>query len=352
MIAAKAYAATSTSARLTPYSFTRRAPRANDVVIDILYCGICHSDIHHTRGEWGDIGIYPLVPGHEIVGKISAIGSGATKFKIGDVVGVGVIVDSCRTCPQCTKGLEQYCADDPTYTYSVMERDGSGPTQGGYSSVIVVDEDYVLRMPLNLPLDAAAPLLCAGITLYSPLRHWGAGPGKRIAIAGLGGLGHMGVKLARAMGADVTVLSHSAGKRDDALQMGAHHFHTLNDAGAFAALRGTFDLLINTVSAEIDWNAYLSLLAVDGHMVMVGLPQQPVPVSAFALVGGRKSLAGSGIGGIAETQEMLDFCGQHNIVCDIERIGIQQVNEAWDRVVKNDVRFRFVIDMQTLTAAA
>jgi len=347
MITVKGYAAPNANTPLAPFSFERRDPGAHDVAIEIKYCGICHSDIHQARDEWGG-SIFPMVPGHEIAGVVTKIGPKVKNFKVGDHVGVGCFVDSCRHCPQCERGLEQYCQEGMTGTYNALERDGKTPTYGGYSNHIVVDENYVLRMPGNLPLDAAAPLLCAGITLYSPLRHWGAGPGKRVAIVGMGGLGHMGVKLAHAMGAEVTVLSHSLKKIDDGLRMGADHFYATSNPETFSKLAGQFDLIVNTVSAEIDWNQYLSLLAVDGTMVVVGIPEKQIPVGAFSLVGGRRSLAGSLIGGIRETQEMLDFCGQHDITCDIELIPIQKVNEAYERVIKSDVRYRFVIDMKSL----
>jgi uncharacterized zinc-type alcohol dehydrogenase-like protein len=316
------------------------------VLIDIKFCGICHSDIHQVRNEWGP-GAFPMVPGHEIAGVVSAVGSQVTRYKPGDRVGVGCFVDSCRTCNECRDGLEQYCANT-VWTYNAQERDGT-PTMGGYSDKIVVDENYVLRIPDNLPLDASAPLLCAGITLYSPLMHWHAGPGMKVAILGLGGLGHMGVKLAHAMGADVTVLSHSMSKQADSKRLGADHFYATSDRQTFRQLGNSFDLVINTVSADIDWNAYLDLLKVDGAMVMVGLPEKQAPISVFSLTSRRRSLAGSNIGGIRETQEMLDFCGKHNIVCDIELIPIRQVNEAYERIMRSDVKYRFVIDMATLS---
>jgi len=346
MLETKGYAANAAKATLQPYSFERRDPRERDVVIDIQYCGICHSDIHQARDEWGG-SIFPMVPGHEIAGTVAAVGSGVTRYKIGDKVGVGCFVDSCRTCVQCRKGLEQYCSVGLVLTYNGREHDGT-PTMGGYSERIVVDEDYVLRLPDNLPLDACAPLLCAGITLYSPLMHWHAGPGTNVAIIGLGGLGHMGVKLAHALGAEVTVLSHSLRKREDGKRLGADHFFATSDAETFKKLQSHFDLIISTVSAEMDWNQYLNLLRVDGSMVVVGIPDKQIPVGAFPLVFGRRSLAGSLIGGIRETQEMLDFCGQHGIVSDIETTPIQKVNEAYERVLKSDVRYRFVIDIASL----
>jgi uncharacterized zinc-type alcohol dehydrogenase-like protein len=346
----KGYAAITAKAPLTPYSFERREPREHDVAIDIKYCGICHSDIHQARNEWGDYlqeSIFPMVPGHEIAGVVTAVGGKVTKYKVGDKVGVGCFVDSCRTCAQCRAGLEQYCAVGSVWTYNGREYDGT-PTYGGYSEKIVVDENYVLRMPNNLPLDACAPLLCAGITLYSPLRHWQAGPGKKVAIVGLGGLGHMGVKLAHALGAEVTVLSQSLKKQDDGKRLGADHFYATSNPETFTKLARYFDLIINTVSAEIDWNQYFGLLKVDGTMVLVGVPEKKIPVAAMPLIGGRRSLAGSAIGGIPETQEMLDFCGNHGITSDIEVIPIQKVNEAYERVQKSDVRYRFVIDMASL----
>jgi uncharacterized zinc-type alcohol dehydrogenase-like protein len=346
----KGYAAMTAKAPLAPYSFERREPREHDVVIDIKFCGICHSDIHQARNEWGDFlqeSIFPMVPGHEIGGVVTAVGGKVGKYKVGDKVGVGCFVDSCRTCPSCQRSLEQYCDVHTVWTYNGREKDGT-PTYGGYSERIVVDENYVLRIPDNLPLDAAAPLLCAGITLYSPLRHWQAGPGKRVAIVGMGGLGHMGVKLAHALGAEVTVLSQSLKKRDDAKRLGADHFYATSDPETFRELAGYFDLIINTVSAEIDWNQYFGLLKLDSTMVLVGVPEKKIPVGAMPLLARRRSLAGSAIGGIKETQEMLDFCGKNGITSDIEVIPIQKVNEAYERVQKSDVRYRFVIDMASL----
>lgn len=347
MISVRGYAAASAKAPLAPFQFERRDPGEDDVAIDIQFCGICHSDIHQVRDEWGG-SKFPMVPGHEIAGVVSKVGAKVTKFKVGDHVGVGCFVDSCRHCKPCETGLEQFCTQGMSGTYNSTEQDKKTPTYGGYSNHIVVDENYTLKIPGNLPLDKAAPLLCAGITLYSPLMHWKAGPGKKVAIVGLGGLGHMGVKIAHALGAEVTVLSHSMKKQEEAQRMGADHFHATSDPATFQKLRGTFDLMINTVSAEMDWNQYLSLLALDGSMVVVGIPEKPTPVHSFALIGGRRSLAGSLIGGIKETQEMLDFCGKHGITCDIELIPIQKVNEAYERVIKSDVRYRFVIDMKSL----
>jgi uncharacterized zinc-type alcohol dehydrogenase-like protein len=350
MSKSKGYAASAAKAPLAPYSFERRQPREHDVVIDIKYCGICHSDIHQVRDEWSEYqeeAIFPMVPGHEIAGVMSAVGAKVTKHKVGDKVGVGCFVDSCRTCPECRSGLEQYCSVKTVWTYNARDNEGT-PTYGGYSDRIVVDENYALRMPKNLPLEACAPLLCAGITLYSPLKHWHAGPGKKVAIVGLGGLGHMGVKLAHALGAEVTVLSQTLRKQDDGKRLGADHFYATSDPETFTKLARSFDLVLNTVSAQMDWNQYLSLLKVDGSMVVVGLPEKDIPVGAFALTGGRRSLAGSAIGGIRETQEMLDFCDAHGVACDIEVVPIQKVNEAYERVLKSDVRYRFVIDMATL----
>jgi uncharacterized zinc-type alcohol dehydrogenase-like protein len=350
MAIARGYAATDASKPLTPFTFERREPRDDDVVIEIKYCGVCHSDIHQARNEWGN-SAFPMVPGHEIVGIVTAVGSKVTKFKVGDRAGVGCFVDSCTTCATRDLDLEHYMPG-LVVTYNGVEADGKTPTQGGYSDSIVVKEGYVLSIPENLPLDAAAPLLCAGITLYSPLRHWKAGPGKKVAIVGMGGLGHMGVKLAHAMGADVTVLSQTLSKKEDGLKLGADHYYATNDPETFKALAGTFDLIICTVAAEIDWNAYVSLLKVDGDFVLVGIPENAVPVHAFSLVPARRSISGSMIGSIKETQEMLDFCGEHNIVSEIETIRIQQINEAYERVVKSDVRYRFVIDMASLADAA
>ena len=348
MIPVKGYAAQSVKAQLTPYSFERRDVGKNDVLIDIHYCGICHSDIHQVRDEWGG-SLFPMVPGHEIIGVVNQVGSSVTKFKVGDPVGVGCFVDSCRQCESCHEGMEHFCEKGMTLTYNNIERSSSNLAQGGYSTKIVVDENYVLKIPKNLPMDAAAPLLCAGITLYSPLRHWHAGPGKRVGILGLGGLGHMGVKLAHAMGAEVTVLSHSLNKEADGKRMGADHFFATSDPETFQKLTNYFDLIICTVSAKIDWNEYIKLLKRDGTMVVVGIPEESIPINPFSMISRRRSLAGSMIGGIKETQEMLDFCGKHNIASDIELIPIQQVNEAYERVVKSDVRYRFVIDIASLS---
>ena len=346
MTLARGYAATDATKPLIPFSFERRAPNEDDVVIDIKFSGICHSDIHQARGEWGN-STFPMVPGHEIAGIVREVGSKVTKFKKGDRVGVGCFVHSCTKCATRDVDLEHYMPG-VVPTYNGFEADGVTPTYGGYSDHVVVREGYVLSIPDNLPLDASAPLLCAGITLYSPLMHWKAGPGKKVAIVGMGGLGHMGVKIGAALGADVTVLSQSLSKKEDGLKLGASAYYATSNPDTFKELRGTFDLIINTVGTAVDWNKYLNLLKIDGSMVLVGLPETAVPVSAFSLVGGRRSLSGSSIGSIKETQEMLDFCGKHNIVSEIELIKMQDVNEAYERVIKSDVRYRFVIDMATL----
>jgi uncharacterized zinc-type alcohol dehydrogenase-like protein len=340
-------AALSKNAPLTPYSFTRRDLLPNDVAIEIKYAGICHSDIHQVKDEWGG-SRFPMVPGHEIAGVVSAIGSTVTKFKIGDLIGVGVFIDSCRSCASCLQGLEQYCENGMTPTYNGVERDGFTPTMGGYSDGYVVNENYAVRIPTGLDLAAVAPLLCAGITLYSPLKHWQAGPGKKVAIMGLGGLGHMGVKFAHALGADVTVLSHSPNKESDARKLGADHFILTSDADQMKSVKRSFDLILDTVSAEHNIDDYLSLLSTNGTLVVIGLPGVPFAVNAGTLLSGRRSMAGSMIGGIAQTQEMLNFCGEQKIVSEIELINADYVNEAYDRTIASDVRFRFVIDIATL----
>ncbi|MDC7337803.1 NAD(P)-dependent alcohol dehydrogenase [Streptomyces lydicus] len=344
-----AYAAPAPKAPLERITIPRRELGAHDILIEIKYAGICHSDIHTVRAEWGDGGNFPIVPGHEIAGVVAEVGAEVTRYTAGDRVGVGCFVDSCRECENCRAGLEQYCTGDlgNVGTYNATGRDGE-PTYGGYSTHVVVDENYALRIPETIPLDAAAPLLCAGITLYSPLAHWQAGPGKKVAVVGLGGLGHMGVKIAHAMGAEVTVLSQSLRKKDDGLRLGADHYYATSDPATFEALAGTFDLIVNTVSANLDLNAYLGLLRTNGTLVQVGAPENPLPVAAFALIPGRKSLAGSMIGGIAETQEMLDFCGAHGLAADIEVISADRINEAYERVLASDVRYRFVIDAATI----
>ena len=347
MLTANAYAATSATDPLVPTTVERRDVGPHDVLIEIKYAGICHSDIHTVRGEWGDV-TYPLTPGHEIAGIVAEVGSEVTTHAVGDRVGVGCMVNSCRECVNCRKGEEQFCVKGNIATYSSVDRDGT-ITQGGYSTHVVVTEDFVVRIPEGLELDVAAPLLCAGITTYSPLRHWGAGPGTKVAVVGLGGLGHMAVKIAHAMGAEVTVLSQSLKKQEDGLRLGADHYYATSDEATFERLAGTFDLIVNTVSARIDVNAYLSLLAVDGAMVNVGAPPEPLAVNAFSLIGGRRSFAGSLIGGIRETQEMLDFCAEHHLGAEIEVIPAEKINEAYERVLTSDVRYRFVIDTATLS---
>lgn len=346
MIAVNAIAATSASRPLEPHTINRRELEPDDVLIEIAYAGICHTDIHSVRGDWGEKQ-YPLVPGHEIAGVVTKVGAAVTKHAVGDRVGIGCLVDSCRACANCLKGQEQYCLAGNTATYGVTDRYGE-MTQGGYSTHIVASEDYVLKIPDTLPLDVAAPLLCAGVTTFSPLRHWKVGPGSKIAVVGLGGLGHMAVKIAHAMGAEVTVLSQSLAKRDDGLRLGADHFHATSDPETFARLRGSFELILNTVSAPIDVDAYLSTLALDGALVNLGAPAEPLSLDVFSLLRGRKSYAGSIIGGIPETQEMLDFCAEHGIGSDIEVITASEINGAFERVLDSDVRYRFVIDISTL----
>jgi len=340
-----AYAAQAEKSSLTPWTFERREPGSNEVLIEILFCGVCHSDLHFVNNDWG-MSIYPMVPGHEIVGRVARVGSAVTKWKEGDTVGVGCFVDSCRSCGPCRAGEEQFCDSMPLFTYSGKDKDGN-ITYGGYSSQIVVDENYVVRVPESLPLDAAAPLLCAGITTYSPLSRYGVQSGTKVGIVGLGGLGHMGVKFAKAMGAHVTVLSQSERKRDDAMKLGADDYIATNDPAVFETHAGRFDFILDTVSAEHDLNGYLGMLKFEGQMVLVGLPN-PTPVSAFPLIFRRRSLSGSLIGGIRETQEMLDFCAKHGITCEIEVIPMSKINEAYERMVKSDVRYRFVIDIASL----
>ncbi|UXA19672.1 NAD(P)-dependent alcohol dehydrogenase [Mycobacterium sp. SMC-4] len=342
-----AYAATSATDPLTPTTISRREIGTHDVAFNIHFAGICHSDIHTVRGEWG-APTYPLVPGHEIAGVVTEVGSEVTMHKVGDRVGVGCFVDSCRECAQCLAGEEQYC-DNPGMvgTYNSVGRDGQ-PTQGGYSGAIVVDENYVLSIPDTIPLDKAAPLLCAGITTYSPLRHWEAGPGKRVAVIGLGGLGHIAVKLAVAMGAEVTVLSQSLKKMEDGLRLGAGDYRATSDPDTFKDLRGRFDLILNTVSANLDLQSYLKMLKLDGTLVELGMPEHPMSVPAGALIFGRRRIAGSLIGGIAETQQMLDFCAEHDATPEIEVITPDYINEAYARVLSSDVRYRFVIDTSSL----
>jgi uncharacterized zinc-type alcohol dehydrogenase-like protein len=346
MLAANAFAATSATEPLSPATIERRDVGPRDVLIAIKYCGICHSDIHYVRGEWGE-SHYPVVPGHEIVGIVAEVGSEVTTHAVGDRVGVGCMVDSCGECASCRRGEEQYCLKGNTLTYGSIGTDGR-VTQGGYSTHVVVSEDFVVKVPEGLELDAAAPLLCAGITTYSPLRRWGAGPGKNVAVIGLGGLGHMAVKLAHAMGAEVTVLSQSLKKREDALRLGADHYAATSDPDTFEKLAGSFDLIVNTVSATINLDAYLSLLAVDGTMVNVGAPAEPMSINVFPLLLGRRSFAGSAIGGIQETQEMLNFCAEQHVGAEVEVIPADKINEAYERVLASDVRYRFVIDVSTL----
>ncbi|QOV35979.1 NAD(P)-dependent alcohol dehydrogenase [Streptomyces ferrugineus] len=346
MTTVAAYAAPSAKAPLERTTIERRAVGEFDVLIDIEFAGICHSDIHQAREGWGEA-IFPMVPGHEIAGVVSEVGSGVTKYQVGDRVGVGCMVDSCRECENCRAGLEQYCLKGQTGTYNALDKNGE-PTYGGYSQKIVVDENFVVRIPDGLSLDVAAPLLCAGITTYSPLRHWNAGPGKKVAVLGMGGLGHMGVKIAHALGAEVTVLSQSLRKRDDGLKLGADHYYATSDPQTFEELRGSFDLILSTVSAPLDLDRFLSLLKTDGAFVNVGAPEEPVALNLFSVISGRKTLAGSGIGGIRETQEMLDFCAAHGIGAEIELIDADQINEAYERVLNSDVRYRFVIDTATI----
>jgi uncharacterized zinc-type alcohol dehydrogenase-like protein len=347
MTTTQAYAAINEKEPLGPFQIERREPKIHDVEIEIYFCGVCHSDIHQARNEWGR-STFPMVPGHEIVGKVIRIGSAVKKFKVGDSVGVGCFVDSCRTCDMCQAGLEQYCNTQVCFTYNSYEKDGKTPTFGGYSTKIVVDENYVLHIPASLPLDKAAPLLCAGITTYSPLRHWKIKKGDKVAVVGLGGLGHMAVKLAAAMGAEVTVLSTSENKKQDALRLGATHFINTKNPEIFDQYMNSFDFMINTASASIQIDLYLKLLKYDSTMVLLGAPEKPYQLGASPLIGNRRHLAGSHIGGIKETQEMLDFCAAHNIACDVEVIPMQKINEAYERTIKGDVRYRFVIDMSSL----
>ncbi|WP_439584683.1 NAD(P)-dependent alcohol dehydrogenase [Dyadobacter bucti] len=343
----KAYGTQAADALLDQLNISRRKPTAHDVEIEIRYCGVCHSDLHTARNEWHGT-VYPCVPGHEIVGTVVSVGDHVHKFKVGDTVGVGCMVDSCRECQYCQEGLEQYCEPGMTGTYGSPDKYLGTQTYGGYSESVVVNENYVLSIPENLDLAATAPLLCAGITTYSPLRHWNVGPGKKVGIVGIGGLGHMGIKIAKAMGAHVVAFTTSESKFAEAQRLGADEVVLSKDADQMAAYRGKLHFILDAVSAEHDINAYLSLLRVDGSLALVGAPEQPLPVAAFSVIMGRKSFAGSMIGGIAETQEMLDFCGKHNIVADIEMIDIGQINEAYERLLKGDVKYRFVIDLASL----
>ncbi|BAC71025.1 alcohol dehydrogenase [Streptomyces avermitilis] len=341
-----AYAAPAAKAPLERTTIERREVGEFDVLIDIKFAGICHSDIHQARDGWGE-GIFPMVPGHEIAGIVAEVGSGVTKFQVGDRVGVGCMVDSCRECENCKAGLEQYCVGGNVGTYNALDKNGE-PTYGGYSEKVVVDENYTVRIPDGLALDVAAPLLCAGITTYSPLKHWNAGPGKKVAVLGMGGLGHMGVKIAHALGAEVTVLSQSLRKKDDGLKLGADHYYATSDPKTFEELAGTFDIILSTVSAPLDFGAFLSLLRTDGALVNVGAPEEPISINLFSVIAGRKTLAGSGIGGIQETQEMLDFCAEHGLGAEIELISASEINDAYERVLNSDVRYRFVIDTATI----
>ena len=346
MTVVNAYAAQNAGAHLAPFNIERREPGPNDVQIEILYCGVCHSDIHQVRDEWGGA-IFPMVPGHEIVGRITAVGEAVTNFTIGELAGVGCFVDSCRVCPSCLANEEQYCDTGMVGTYNGRDKEGN-PTYGGYSTRIVVDEKYTLHVSEKLPVEGIAPLLCAGITTYSPLKHWKIGKGHKVAVVGLGGLGHMAVKFAASFGATVTVLSTSKSKEQDALNLGAHHFAVTSHPDTMKKLRGNFDFILSTISAQHDYNECLSLLAVNGTMVIVGVPPQPSTVHAFSLIGKRRSLAGSLIGGIKETQEMLDYCAEHNIVSDVEVIKVSEINVAYEKMLKGDVRYRFVIDIASL----
>lgn len=352
MHTAKAYAANSATTPLGPTTIPRREPTETDVQIEILFCGVCHSDLHYVRDEWHDVmaAVYPCVPGHEIVGRVTKVGSAVTKFKPGDQVGVGCMVDSDSTCANCKEGLEQFCPNQ-VLTYGAPDSHGTAPvTYGGYSESIVVDERFVLRIPDTLDLAGAAPLLCAGITTYSPLRHWGVTTGKKVGVVGLGGLGHMGVKFARAFGAHVVVFTTSENKKQDALRLGAHEVVLSNNAAEMEKHAGTFDFILDTVSAQHDINAYINMLGRDGNLTMVGAPEKPLPVAVFNLIFQRRSFSGSPIGGIPETQEMLDFCGEHNITADVEVIPIQKINEAYERMLKSDVKYRFSIDLSSLKA--
>jgi uncharacterized zinc-type alcohol dehydrogenase-like protein len=347
MLETPAWAAVAAGKPLAPYSIGRREPGPRDVLIDILFCGVCHSDVHQARDEWGG-GLFPMVPGHEIIGRVLKVGKEVTRFAVGDLAGVGCMVDSCRECAPCRHDTEQFCEKGAAFTYNGTELDRRTPTFGGYATRIVVAEPFVLRIPAGLDPAATAPLLCAGITTFSPLRQWNCKAGDRVGVVGLGGLGHMAVKLAASMGAEVTVLSTSRAKEPDARRLGARGFETTQEKGAFKKLAGRFDLLIDTISAPHDYNKYLGTLRPHGAMVLLGVPPEPTPVAAFSLISGNKRLAGSLIGGIAETQEMLDYCGAHGIVADIELIPIQKINEAWERMLKGDVRYRFVIDCASI----
>jgi uncharacterized zinc-type alcohol dehydrogenase-like protein len=347
MIVAKGYAAQSAVSPLAPFSFERKTVGDHDILVEILYCGVCHTDIHAVRNEWGNA-VYPLVPGHEIIGRVITTGKLVKKFAINDIAGAGYMYDSCRSCDNCTAGEEQYCKEGITPIMDGKERDSGAPTYGGYSSCIVIDENYAVKVSPKLQLAAAAPLLCAGITTYSPLKYVKAGPGHKIGIAGLGGLGHMAVKFARALGAEVTILSTTATKKEDALMLGAHHFALTSDPETIKSLKGHFDFIIDTISAKHDYNLYINLLKANGALLLVGLPGSFMEIAPGAIVFSRRNIIGSFIGGIKETQEMLDFCTEKNIVADVEVIAVSKINEAYERMLKGDIRYRFVIDMSTL----
>jgi uncharacterized zinc-type alcohol dehydrogenase-like protein len=347
MPATKGYAAQDARSPLAPFNFTRREPGATEIAVEILYCGVCHSDLHMVRNEWGNA-IYPMVPGHEIVGRVTAAGGSVKKFKTGGIAAIGVIIDSCRHCAPCNRGEEHFCVEGSTLTYAAKDRVEGSITMGGYSNNYVVDERFAHSVPANLDLAAVAPLLCAGITTYSPLRHWNVGPGKKVGIVGLGGLGHMGLKFAHSFGAHTVQLTTSLKKKEDALRLGANEVLLSTDANAMKAHAGTFDFILDTASAKHDLDPYLSLLKQDGTITLVGLPQHPPEINMFSLITKRASIAGSMIGGMVETQQMLDYCGRHNITSDVEVIPIQKVNEAYERLLKQDVKYRFVIDMSSL----
>jgi len=347
MIETKGYAAQDAKSPVAPWNFQRREVGEHDVKIDIIYCGVCHSDIHQIRNEWGG-SVFPMVPGHEIIGRVSKTGNHVHKFKVGELVGVGCMVDSCRECDNCKHGLQQYCTNGASFTYNGVEQDHTTPTYGGYSKMVIVNEDFVLHVSEKLPITGVAPLLCAGITTYSPLRHWKIGKGHKVGILGLGGLGHMAVKFASSFGAEVTMLSTSKSKEADAKKLGAHKFVLTTNDESVNKVKGYFDFILDTVSAPHDYNLYISLLKTDGIHICVGVPPTPAQINGFSLIGGRKSLAGSSIGGLPETQEMLDYCAEHNIISDVEVIAIKDINKAYERMLKGDVRYRFVIDMASL----
>ena len=347
MIETKGYAAQDAKSPVAPWNFQRREVGEHDVKIDIIYCGVCHSDIHQIRNEWGG-SVFPMVPGHEIIGRVSKTGNHVHKFKVGELVGVGCMVDSCRECDNCKHGLQQYCTNGASFTYNGVEQDHTTPTYGGYSKMVIVNEDFVLHVSEKLPITGVAPLLCAGITTYSPLRHWKIGKGHKVGILGLGGLGHMAVKFASSFGAEVTMLSTSKSKEADAKKLGAHKFVLTTNDESVNKVKGYFDFILDTVSAPHNYNLYISLLKTDGIHICVGVPPSPAQINGFSLIGGRKSLAGSSIGGLPETQEMLDYCAEHNIISDVEVIAIKDINKAYERMLKGDVRYRFVIDMASL----